>query len=170
MTQQTAATFPEEEEESDLLYDLATSILQEYTAEASLSDLDTAIHLFREAVNRRPAPHPLRLDSFGDLAAALVTRFCLTDKREDLHEAFSLYDQVATGPVRGIEAGDQPQFHVCTWSHSDPRACTYHLRRPIHLPSTTSSLVDWTTGTRLTSANLPKPHSSILINRLNCQA
>jgi hypothetical protein len=170
VTQQIGATLPEEEKESDLLYDLATSILREYKAEASLSDLNTAIYLFREAVNRRPAPHPLQLDSLGDLAAALVTRFLLTDKREDLHEAFSLYDQIATGTVRGIETGDQPQFYVCTWSHSDPRVCTYHLRRPVHLPSTTSSLVDWMTGTRPTSANLPKLHSSILINRLSCQA
>jgi hypothetical protein len=83
-----------EEEESDQLHDLATSILGEYKAAASLSDLDTAISLFRGALDRRPTPHPLRSDSLNDLAGALVTRFSLTNQRQDLDQAIQMCDEV----------------------------------------------------------------------------
>ena len=82
-----------EEEESDQLYDLATSILEECKAAASLSDLDTAISLFRDTLDQRP-PHPLRSDSLKDLAGALVTRFSLTNQRQDLDQAIQMCDEV----------------------------------------------------------------------------
>src|ERR1700680_5124750 len=80
----------EDEDDSPQLYDLANSIFEECKDTAPLSDLNTVIYLFREALDRRPAPHPLRLDSLKDLSAALVTRFSLTNQHEDLKEAFFL--------------------------------------------------------------------------------
>jgi hypothetical protein len=89
---------------------LATSILEECKAAASLSDLDTAISLFREALNQRPPPHPLRSDSLKDLAGALVTRFSLTNQRQDLDQAIQMCDEVLTA----IEG--QFQLGVRLWS------------------------------------------------------
>lgn len=80
-----------EEEESAQLYNLANSILQECNDSALLSDLDTAIHFFHKALDRRPATHPLRSDSLKDLAAALVTRFSLTNLRQDINRAILCY-------------------------------------------------------------------------------
>jgi hypothetical protein len=83
-----------EEEESNQLHDLATSILGEYKATALLSDLDTAISLFHGALDRRPAPHPLWSDSLNNLAGALVTRFSLTNQCQDLDQAIQMCDEV----------------------------------------------------------------------------
>jgi hypothetical protein len=80
-----------EDQNSSQLYDLANSALEECKAEASLADLETAIYLFREALDRRPAPHPLRSDSIKQLAAALVIRYTQTDQPQDLDEAILLH-------------------------------------------------------------------------------
>ncbi|KIM82633.1 hypothetical protein PILCRDRAFT_70495, partial [Piloderma croceum F 1598] len=85
-----------EEEESFQLYDLATSILEEYKAAASLSTLDTAIYLFREALDRRPTPHPMRSNSLKDVAGALVTRFSLTNQSQDLDQGIQILEAVIT--------------------------------------------------------------------------
>jgi hypothetical protein len=81
-------------EEPAQLYDFAMSVLEECNAAVPLSDLDTAISLFQETLDRRPAPHPLRSDSLKDLAGALVARFSLTNQRQDLDQAaiLLLYD------------------------------------------------------------------------------
>jgi hypothetical protein len=41
-------------------------------------------------LDRRPAPHPLRLNSAKDLAGALVLRFSYTKQDEDLDSAMVL--------------------------------------------------------------------------------
>jgi hypothetical protein len=56
-----------------------------------LSDLETAVNLFREALVQRPAPHPLRTDSRNDLSRALVVRNWETGQIEDLDEAIMGY-------------------------------------------------------------------------------
>lgn len=83
-------TYIEEEDEYSQLYDLANSILEECKNAAPLSDVNTAIYLFREALDRRPAPHPLRLNLVKDLAGALVLRFSYTKQDEDLDSAMVL--------------------------------------------------------------------------------
>jgi hypothetical protein len=105
------------------LYNLANSILAECKAEASLADLETAIYLFREALDRRPAPHSLRSDSLNDLAAALVTRFSQTNQSRDLDEAIQLRCEVLSqlhGALeRTAEIGSQFQLEVCMISDLD---------------------------------------------------
>jgi hypothetical protein len=104
MNEQYNTTCIMEQEESALLYDLANSILEECKDAAMLSDLDTAIYLFCEALNQRPAPHPLQSDSIKDLAAALVTRFSLTNQRHDLAQAISLLTEGMDGLYDGSAA------------------------------------------------------------------
>jgi hypothetical protein len=58
VTKQDGTATGEEKEESLQLHNLATSILEECKAGASLSTLDTAIYLFREALDRCPHPMP----------------------------------------------------------------------------------------------------------------
>jgi hypothetical protein len=72
------------------LFNLANSILEECQEAASLSDLDTAIFMFEEVLNLRPAPHPLRSESLKDLVRALLTRFSLTNETRDLGQAVML--------------------------------------------------------------------------------
>jgi hypothetical protein len=71
---------------SSLVFNITNSIFEECkdVAWASLSDLDTAIVLFGEVINWRPAPHPLHSDSLKDLAGALATRFTVTNQHHDL--------------------------------------------------------------------------------------
>lgn len=61
---------------------------------APISDLNTVIYLFSEALDRRPAQHPLRLDSCKDLAGALVARFSLTSQHQDLSQAMWLRAEI----------------------------------------------------------------------------
>ena len=117
------------------MYDLATSILGECKGAAPFSDLETAIYLFREALARCPQPHSLQLDSFKDLAAALLTRFSFTNNREDLDEALTLFCQAGTQRIMGIG-----QVSVCTRSHSDLIVSIYNLRRQVRLLKITGQL------------------------------
>ena len=79
-----------EDDESTELYDLANSILDECKQAAPLGDLETAILLFREALDRRPDFHPLHSDSRSNLAGALLIRFSYTNQRQDLGEALMM--------------------------------------------------------------------------------
>ena len=79
-----------DEDESSHLYDLANSILVECKDATSLSDLNTTIYLFQEALNLCPALHAFRSESLRDLAAALVTRYSLINQSQDLDQAISL--------------------------------------------------------------------------------
>ena len=75
------------------MYDLAESILRKCKQVAQLSDLETVVYLFREALVQRPAPHPLRSDSLNDLSRALVVRFWQKGQIEDLDEAVLGYSE-----------------------------------------------------------------------------
>ncbi|KAJ2930645.1 hypothetical protein H1R20_g6447, partial [Candolleomyces eurysporus] len=57
----------------------------------SLTDLDKAISLHREALQLRPSPHPDRSFSLDNLGHALLDRHWLTGTMADLEEAISVY-------------------------------------------------------------------------------
>jgi hypothetical protein len=120
-TGQNDAASSEENNESSQLYNLANSIVEECNNETPLSDLDTAIYLFREAVIRRPAPHPLRSDSIKDLVKALVTRFSLTNQIMDLDEAIVMRVQIFREAHDMMATGGQSQLDVDIHSQSDSR-------------------------------------------------
>jgi hypothetical protein len=106
----------DQDQESSGLYDRANSILAECRAEASLEDLNIAIHLFRVAIDRRPVSLSLRSTLNNNLAAALVTRFALTNRRRFLCEALSLCiaatHQLYGAPERTAGAGSQFKSRV----------------------------------------------------------
>jgi hypothetical protein len=85
--------------------------LEECKDTAPFSDLDTAIHLFRQVLEQRPAVHPLRADSLKDLARALSTRFSLTKKHEDLEQAILLRFEMVK-QVQGMSAEGPLQTNV----------------------------------------------------------
>ena len=62
-------------------------------ADASRANLDTAIHLFREVLIRRPFPDPQRLKALKDLANALLMRFECTEWLDDLDEGLRLHNE-----------------------------------------------------------------------------
>ena len=130
VTEQRDTTSNEDEDESCRLYDLANSILEECKHAAPLSDLDAAIHQFQEALDRRPAPHPLRSSSLKDLAGALVIRFSLTKQHEDLDRSLLLRGEVQTG--------EEFRIDVCVLS--DPRSNAdihiHHLHRKMLIMNT----------------------------------
>lgn len=101
----------EDEDESSQLHDLANSILEECKYTAPLSHIDTAVYLFREALNRRPAPHPLWSDSVKDLAGALLTRFSWTNQHQDLSQAILLYGKMVQ-ELYNVSAGTGGQFQL----------------------------------------------------------
>ncbi|THH15951.1 hypothetical protein EW146_g4607 [Bondarzewia mesenterica] len=82
------------ENEDQLTYDLANSLLIECKQAGQLSALENAIYLFREALALRPAPHPHRSESLNLLATALMTRFNWTRQIADLDEVIKLYNEI----------------------------------------------------------------------------
>ena len=83
-----------EDDESTKLYDLANSILDECKQAAPTGELESAILLFREALDQRPGLHPLHLDSRFNLARALMARFSYTNQKQDLAEALTMLSGV----------------------------------------------------------------------------
>jgi hypothetical protein len=100
------------DDEAFELCELANSILKGCKETAPLSDLETSISLFRQALDRRPAPHPLRSDSISDLAVALVTRFSLANQRQDLEEAKLLRGEQWHNDSERIEIDSQVESDV----------------------------------------------------------
>jgi hypothetical protein len=101
----------ESDRESCDLYNLANSILTECREDAQLSDLETAIYLFREALVQRPAPHPLRSDSLKDLSRALVVRFWRMGRCQDLDDAILGYSDARKTFRGGLQPDSKPD--VC---------------------------------------------------------
>jgi hypothetical protein len=129
----------EDEDDDSALCDLANLILEECTNAAPFSDLDTAIHLFQEALNRRLAPHPLRSDSLKDLAGALVTKFSLTTQRQDFDEALLLCCEFVEESDSISAATERPSERaVRTWHVFKTNLWTYHLHRIILMLNTTA--------------------------------
>jgi hypothetical protein len=75
------------------LFSLTNFIIEEYKNTASLPDLDTAIYLFHEALDQRPAPYPLRTESLKNLVWALVTRFNMTNEFQDMTQTIALWEE-----------------------------------------------------------------------------
>jgi hypothetical protein len=107
VTEQDSSATGDEDEESFQLFTLATSILREFQAADSLSTLDTAIYLFREVLDLRPTPHPMRSNSLKDVAGALFTRFTLSNETDYLYQAIEMWSEEAEG---------QFQLSVRVWS------------------------------------------------------
>jgi hypothetical protein len=85
------------------LYNLANSLFMECKQAAQPSDLDRAVYFLREALNRRPAPHPHRSDLLNDLAEALVERFWHSGQPQDLGEAIMLHHEAFKLRKDGLE-------------------------------------------------------------------
>jgi hypothetical protein len=130
VTGQSDTPSSEDEDESSQLYNLANSILEECNDSASLSDLDTAIYLFRETLNKPPASHPPRSHSLKGLAGALVTRFSLTKQHEDLDKSLSLRDEIQHDRAE-VLTGTEGNSHlnVRLQPESNSRTCIYVLHR-----------------------------------------
>jgi hypothetical protein len=103
MIEQHDAASGGDEDEASQLYSLANSILKECMEAASFANLETAIHLFREALNLRPSPDLLQSDLLKDLATALVARFILTNQCQSLDEACELHCQAFSQWVDGLQ-------------------------------------------------------------------
>jgi hypothetical protein len=136
VTEQSYTPSSEHEDESSQLYDLANSILEECKDAAPLSDLETAIYLFREALNGPPAPHPHQADSFKVLAGALITRFSLTKQHEDFDISFSFRGEIqreCADALVGTEGNSH--LNVCLQPESNSRMCIYFLHRGVLRPN-----------------------------------
>jgi hypothetical protein len=130
----------EDEDESSQLFDLANSILAEFKDPVSLSNLDTAIYLFREALDQRAAPHPLRSESLKDLAGALVTRFSLTNQYSDLDQAMVSLAQGLHALRERVEAlmgaGRQSELNVRARCLHEFGICIHCFHRRLFLLNT----------------------------------
>lgn len=73
----------------------ATSLMEEYEAGLSLSNLDTALFLFRQVFDDHPTTHPLHTDAMKHLASALGVRFMHTNKTDNLVESLTLRLQIS---------------------------------------------------------------------------
>jgi hypothetical protein len=105
-------------DQASQFFDLANSILEECKDAALLSVLDAAICLFSEALDRRPAPHPLRSTSLKDLAGALATRFTLNNQQQDIDELLALCSKQVLS-----KAGEQLQVRIQPTSVSTTDTC-----------------------------------------------
>jgi hypothetical protein len=74
----------------------ANTFLNECHKAASISSLDTAITLHRDALHIRTLPHASRPASLSSLASALYSRFYRTGQLQDLDEAVSIYRESLT--------------------------------------------------------------------------
>jgi len=79
------------------IIDLAISLMAECKAGLSLSNLNTAVVLFRQVLDSRPATHPLHTDTMRDLASALGVRFMYTNQIHDLKESWTLRSETVKG-------------------------------------------------------------------------
>lgn len=127
VTERDAST-GEDGDESSQLYDFALSLFEQCKNAASFSNIDTAIDLFREALDQLSAPHPLRSQSLKDLAGALVTRFYLSRRPEDLDQALPLYIEIErTWNDFFVEAKGQSQLGVGVQSQSNAQTHLYRM-------------------------------------------
>ena len=95
-------------------------MLTQFQQGGQQSDLDEAISLYRQALELRLPPHPLRSSSLSDLAYALWTQFQQGHQQSDLDESMSLFLTATQYPFqspslslyvarRGINCADRNQ-------------------------------------------------------------
>ncbi|TFK33698.1 CHAT domain-containing protein [Crucibulum laeve] len=87
---------PEDQEVCELL-EFASSMVEASMADVSVSNLETAIFLFREALEQCPPSHRLRLQLLKGLSGALGVSFMHRWKPEDLQDSLSLRTELAEG-------------------------------------------------------------------------
>jgi hypothetical protein len=88
------------------MYNCANSILKRCTDASPGLVLENAIHGLREALNRRPTPHPQRLTLMNDLSSALVAKYWNGGQLQDLVDAMVLHMESLT--LRTDEVEDVP--------------------------------------------------------------
>lgn len=109
---------------------------------ASLADLETAIYLFGEALDRCPLQHPLRSESLRGLAGALVTRFSVTNQLEDLDQVILLRDEIFQELRNTVtRTGGQSQLDVRGGSISILKSELNHHHRGFPLNTTACFLL-----------------------------
>lgn len=88
----TQTSFPQDaiDDQEQVIYDLANSILSNSKDSGPISALETAIYFLRESLQLRPRLHSCRSESLHHLATALITRFDRTGQVADLEEAIRL--------------------------------------------------------------------------------
>lgn len=123
----------EDSDESLQFFNLANSILEERKKTTPVSDLNAAVYLFREALDRQPIPHPLRSASLKDLAAALLMRYSLTSQRQALYQAVEVLSEWPNALQWVVGTGRQSQLSVRAQSESASRLRIYHFHRGILL-------------------------------------
>ena len=82
-------------QELEAVIHLSNTALSEFYKAASISSLDTAISLHRDALRIRTPPRPA---SLAGLASALHSRFYRTGHVQDLDEAVSLCQEAIANP------------------------------------------------------------------------
>ena len=65
----------DELEEANQILSFATNIVEQFQRLGQMTDLETAISLFREGLALLPAHHPIRLSASNNIATALMARF-----------------------------------------------------------------------------------------------
>ena len=74
--------------------DHAISVMRDCKAELQILDLDAAIFLLSQVLDRRQATQPLNVMAIHDLASALAIRFIYTDEIHNLVESFTLREKL----------------------------------------------------------------------------
>lgn len=91
---------------------LALSLLNEFRRSVKHSSIDTAILTYRMVLDLRPPTTPNRALTLFELAESLVTRFHLTDQREDLDEAIALFKEA----THVVHPAPDPEQYRCLLS------------------------------------------------------
>jgi hypothetical protein len=87
-----------EGQELETVIQLSNTALSEFHKAASISSLDTAISLHRDALRIRTPRHVSRPASLAGLASTLHSRFYRTGHVQDLDEAISLCQEAIANP------------------------------------------------------------------------
>jgi hypothetical protein len=122
----------EDEDESSQLFDLANSILYECKHAVSLSHIDTAVYIFQEVLERRPESHPSQPMSLKNLAGALLTRFSLSNRYEDLDQAIVLLRESMSELHHSFtETAEQSRVYVRVFCFSSHIRTHHPIEQPL---------------------------------------
>ena len=102
--------------------ELAASSVKEFKEASQLSSLESAIYLFRQCLQLRPAEHPVRSSALDNLALALVVKFSWTGDVADLDEAVNLMESKVKGTTLEQQStGTQPETETADKGGSQVR-------------------------------------------------